>query len=190
MTIFEVGVGTFIECRTKEYINTNVQCYLFEPNPYCFQNLQAHLDRYSNFHLFNIALGSEQKLCNLFLANSSSFVEGISSPEKSKESNSENILQKVSIQMEPIIKHDNNQIDVLLLDVEGGEFDIISNLTSRPKQICVEMYSFGVKYKNPHFNKIMKWMHENHYELELVDNPWNKTNQPIGEDFLFALGEQ
>jgi FkbM family methyltransferase len=188
MKIFEIGVGHLYHCRTKQFINTNVECYLFEPNPVCFEELKSALSNYPNFKLFNYAVGSENKTCNLCLAGPSSFLEGISSPQKSYQPNAESELEKVSIEIRSIKEIDNGDIDFLLLDTEGSEFDIIKNLVSRPKQISVEMYSFGVGYKNPHFDDIMNWMNENNYEI--VDNTWNPQTQPIGEDYIFQLKDK
>ena len=53
---------------------------------------------------------------------------------------------------------------------------IIKNLISRPKKIIVEMYSFGVKYKNPFFDEIMTWMKDNNYKI-ISEH----------EDFVFEL---
>ena len=45
--------------------------------------------------------------------------------------------------------------------------------------------TFGVGYKNPHFDEIMQWMNENNYEI--INNVWNPQGQPIGEDYIFQL---
>jgi len=185
MKIFEIGVGHLYHCRTKQFVNTDIECYLFEPNPICFEELKSSLSYFPNFKLFNYAVGSENKICNLFLAGPSSFLEGIASPQKGIQPEAESELRKASINMKSIKEIDNGDIDVLLLDTEGSEFDIIKNLISRPKQISVEMYSFGVEYKNPHFDEIIEWMNDNNYEL--IENVWNPQVQPIGEDYVFQL---
>jgi FkbM family methyltransferase len=174
MKIFEVGVGEFNQCRTLNYVNTDIECWLFEPNPYSFKDINANLLQYSNFKLFNFALGSENKESYLYIARGSSFLEGAQSPEKTANILAEEQLEKEKIQIRNIKDFDDGSIDILLLDTEGSEFDIIKNLISRPKQIIVEMYSFGVKYKNPYFDEIMDWMSKNNYKI---------TSQH--EDFIF-----
>jgi FkbM family methyltransferase len=178
MKIFEIGVGEFNQCRTLNYINTDIECYLFEPNPISFKQIEENLGKYSNFKLFNIALGSENKEGYLYIARGSSFLEGVESPEKTSNSLAEEQLQKEKIEIRDIKDFDDGSIDILLLDTEGSEFDIIKNLISRPKQIIVEMYSFGVGYKNPYFDQIMNWMLNNNYKL---------INQH--EDFVFEKNE-
>ena len=185
MKVFEIGVGHLYHCRTLSFIDTDTECWLFEPNPICFKELESQLAHKSNFKLFNYAVGSENKECNLCLAGPSSFLEGASSPEKSRNSTAEHDLEKTLIQIKSIQDIDPGDIDILLLDTEGSEFDIIKNLISRPKQISVEMYSFGVGYKNPYFDEIMQWMNENNYEI--INNVWNPQGKPIGEDYIFQL---
>jgi FkbM family methyltransferase len=174
MKIFEIGVGEYWQSRTSHHKGSDIECWLFEPNPISFQELYENLKNEKNFKLFNNAVGSENKEINFFLAKGSSFVEGSSSPELSYNKNCTNELQKVEAQMLDIKDVDDGDIDFLLLDIEGGEYDVIKNLVSRPKQIFVEMYSFGVKYKNPNFDKIMEWMNSNNYFL-----------LQGGEDFIF-----
>jgi FkbM family methyltransferase len=176
MKIFEIGVGEYWQCRTLQYKNTNVECWLFEPNPISFKEIQENLSEFNNFKVFNCALGGKNETINFFLAKGSSFVEGVRSPEIIHNSKSEDQLQKVQVEMKNIKEFDTGDIDLLLLDVEGSEFEIIESLVSRPKDIVVEMYSFGVKYKNPYFDQIMEWMGKNNYSI---------VNQY--EDFHFRL---
>jgi FkbM family methyltransferase len=178
MKIFEIGVGEYVQCRTLQYINTEVECYLFEPNPISFKQIEENLGKYSNFKLFNYAVGSENKIGYLYIARGSSFLEGAKSPEIAFDPNSENRLEKVQIEIKDIRNIDDGKIDILLLDTEGTEFDIIKNLISRPKEISVEMYSFGVKYKNPYFDEIINWMNMNNYKIVSEH-----------EDFIFRLNE-
>ena len=164
MKIFEVGVGEYWQSRTLQYRNTDTECWLFEPNPISFKEIEMNLSGYKNFKLFNCALGSENKNINFFLAKGSSFIEGIKSPEIAHDIESEKHLTKVIVEMKDIKIFDQGDIDVLLLDTEGSEFDIIRSLISRPRDILVEMYSFGVKYKNPYFDEITEWMNANNYK--------------------------
>lgn len=169
MKIFEIGVGEYRQCRTLQYKNTDVECWLFEPNPVAFEEIKQNLSNFNNFKIFNFALGSKNKIVNFFIKKSphcgSSFVEGVFSPEMAYNPKSEEELQKVEIEMKSIKEFDTGDIDLLLLDVEGSEFDILKSLISRPKDIVVEMYSFGVKYKNPYFDEIMEWMSKNNYSI-------------------------
>ena len=186
MKIFEVGVGEYWQSRTSKYINTDVECWLFEPNPISFSEIYKNLSTYKNFKLFNCALGSQNKKIKLNLAKGASFIEGINAPIASKKD-----FQKVEVEMKSIREFDNGDIDVLLLDIEGGEFDVLKSLLSRPKHIVVEMFSFGVNYVNPYFDEIVEWMNRNNYILNKKGNiyslsPWPDPVEFVG-DFYYSL---
>ena len=172
--IWEVGVGEGYQTRTDNFIGTDVECHLFEPNPISFKEIENKFKHEKNFKLFNFALGSENKNVNFFLAKGGSYIEGFNSPDLCGNPNSMKEKEKIIVQMKNIAELDNGDIDILLLDTEGSEYNILKSMISRPKKIFIEMYSFGVKYKNPYFDEIIEWMQNNKYKI---------VNQH--EDFIF-----
>ena len=165
MKIFEIGVGQIHQCRTLGYIGTDVECWLFEPNKYSFNEISNRLGQEKNFKLFNLALGSENKTVKLAIHEGASYVIGAKAPALGELNHSDDKYEQTEIAMRDIRDFDTGDIDVLLLDAEGSEYDIIKSLVSRPKKIIVEMYSFGVKYTNPYFNEILEWMKTNNYKI-------------------------
>jgi FkbM family methyltransferase len=182
MKIYEIGVGEPNVCRTcgyknEDYRNTDNECFLYEPNPETFKRNKDVLSGHSNFHIKNCAVGDKNGKITLCLAGDSSFVSGTHSPEINHRNDYENYCRKVEVDMVDIRDIDNGDIDILLLDTEGCEYDIIKNLKSRPKKIVVEMQSIGVGYRNPHFDEIVNWMKENGYVHESSD--------ALNEDFTY-----
>lgn len=163
--IWEIGVGEPYQSRTSHFINTDIECWLFEPNPISFAGIKERFEQHNNFKLFNFALGAENKNVNFFLAKGSSYIEGFNSPDLCGNPNSMDEKEKISVQMKDMQQVDPGDIDVLLLDTEGSEYDIIKRMNSRPRKIVIEMYSFGVKYKNPYFDQILEWMNKENYML-------------------------
>jgi FkbM family methyltransferase len=157
-----------------KYVGTNVNCWLFEPNPISFIEIRKELGKEPNFKLFNVVLGSERKKITLMLSHGSSFIEGIRSPLVTAEGDKALLRPKHEVEMYSIAEYDTGDIDELLIDTEGCEYDVIKSLISRPKKIVVEMYSFGCHYTNPHYQEILDWMLANGYRV---------TDQ--GEDFVF-----
>ena len=152
MKIFEIGVGEYSRCRTLNYINSSHECWLFEPHPIYFNDIYNNLINVKNFKLFNYAIGDKEKEVDFCLLDNASFVDGIKAPMSFIEN-----LERIKVYMKNIKDFDKGDIDVLLLDLEGGEFDILKNLLSRPQYIVVEMFSFGVDYVNPNFYKIISY---------------------------------
>lgn len=173
--IWEVGVGEAWQSRSSHFDDNTSEFSLFEPNPISFAQIQEKFGNKENFKLFNFALGSQTTKKNLFLAGASSYIEGVDSPEIKHNPNASNEKTKILIDIVDIREIDTGDIDILLIDAEGSEFDIIKNLISRPQKIIVEMFSFGVGYKNPNFDEIIKWMNINNYI----------TSDDKGEDFVF-----
>lgn len=181
MKIYEIGVGEPNVCRTTGYQlgdfrNTEHECVLFEPNPETFvKNLQT-LSNEKNYKIYNCAVGDKTCPIRFYLAGDSSFVEGVQSPEKTFKPDCENSLKFVDVMMVDMASVDPGDIDILLLDCEGSEYQVLVNMKSRPSKIYIEMQSRGVHYRNPYFDEIMNWMNSNNYKVIFED-----------EDFIFEL---
>ena len=165
MKVWEIGVGEGHQVRTEEFVDSDVECYLFEPNPISFEEVEEKFKDQNNFKLFNFALGSENKTVDFYLAKGSSFIDGYDSPELCGNPNAKFEKQKVQVELKDIRDIDDGDIDTLYIDTEGSEYDIIKSMVSRPEKIVVEMHSFGVGYKNPYYDEISEWMMENNYAI-------------------------
>lgn len=174
MKVFEIGVGEIWQCRTAKYINSNVECWLFEPNPRSFENLKEYLDEEKNFKLFNLAIGLEEKICSLVCNHGSSYINGTVSPLFWENNKAREEFESVNVQMKKITDFDKGDIDMLLLDMEGTEYDVLLTMVSRPSIIIIEMELLATNYKNPNYDKILNWMKESGYHLESRN-----------EDFIF-----
>jgi FkbM family methyltransferase len=181
MKIFEIGVGDYWQSRTLKYINTEHECWLFEPNPAFYKAVSEKLKEYKNFNVFNCAIGDSDKEVEFCLAGEASFINGIKAPFSNRGN-----FEKIKISVKSINDFDLGDIDVLLLDLEGGEFDVLKTMRSRPEHIVVEMQSFGVKYRNPNFDAIIEWMSINNYKKVNGSCPWPDVRGHSEEDFYFV----
>jgi FkbM family methyltransferase len=170
--VFEIGVGNPDVCRCSKYLGAkDVECHLFEPHPYAYQNLCFAYNFEKNFHIYNYAIAEEEGESELCLLGDSSFIAGSSSPH-SQQSDFDG-MKRAKIKCKNIKEFDKGDIDILLLDMEGHEWFVIKNLISRPKRISVEMELLkedgnGFKYKNPYYDEIMEWMKVNGYGLSHI----------------------
>ena len=95
MKVWEIGVGEGHQVRTEEFVDSDVECYLFEPNPISFEEVEEKFKDQDNFKLFNFALGSENKTVDFYLAKGSSFIDGYHCPELCGNPNAKFEKQKV-----------------------------------------------------------------------------------------------
>ncbi len=82
---------------------------------------------------------------------------------KSKDS-----LSFIEVQSEIFSTFDKGNIDILSIDIEGGEWDVINNMISRPKVLCIETQSRD--YINPKIKEITQWLEDNNYKIWFVDD--------------------
>ena len=72
-------------------------------------------------------------------------------------------MDRFVVQAVPFSSVDSGCYDLVLVDIEGAEWNVLSTMKSRPKVLCLEMRAG--EYKNPNTDKIDRWLEENHYQL-------------------------
>jgi FkbM family methyltransferase len=162
--VFEVGVGQFNVCRTMRLIESGVKVVMFEPNPHNYEQLKKIIGNRKNVEIHNVALSDFEGEAELVLEGDSSYVNGVMSPSAcSKSADARSKEKRVIVPVKTIDKYDRGDIDLLLIDVEGSEFNVISRMISRPRMISIETEMPQCNYKNPNLDKIKKWMSDNGY---------------------------
>lgn len=172
--IFEIGVGKSYGCRTKRFWGSEVECHLFEPNPFSYKELIDLSKDYKNVYIYNVAITDKSGEEEIVLIDNCSYLEGIDSPMVLNHGINCDIIKnakKIKVKSETIDKFDKGDIDVLLIDTEGCEWFVLEKLISRPKQIVVETSIVGKEniIYNKNLDKILFWMWNNNYQLVLKD---------------------
>ncbi len=67
----------------------------------------------------------------------------------------------------PFSSIDDGSIDLLSIDIEGGEWYVIKHLQSRPAIISVETHA--KHYVNPFLKEILAWMSQEGYQIWYKD---------------------
>lgn len=165
--VYEIGVGLLSSSRTREFWGNDMySCFLYEPNPILFNEIYQYTKFFRNVNVFNYAISdSNDDSITMVLHGDCSFIDGVKSPIVAH--GTDHLARKPEnyqkVKNKRITDIDKGDIDILLLDMEGGEWAAIKNLISRPHQIVVEMIA-GDYYVNPNKELIMKWMDENGYK--------------------------
>jgi FkbM family methyltransferase len=167
--VVEVGVYKPETANTLGFIKEGIFCTLFEANPNIAKEINNKFyDKY-NIEVHSVALSSYKGVIKLYDAGPSSFCETIDhSPAVMHDGKLKDELNYIEVQSEVFSTFDKGDIDILSIDIEGGEWDVINNMVSRPKVICIETQSRD--YINPKIKELTWWLDKNNYQIWFVDD--------------------
>jgi FkbM family methyltransferase len=157
----EVGVYLPATSNIIDFIKDGVRGSLVEADPNTVKILEEYFRNYS-VTIHPVAVWSEAGTVRLSRAAASTFVSAIqSSPAVINDKYVTSFSNSFDVKAVVFSEIDTCDIDLLSVDIEGGEWHVINNLKSRPKVISVETH--GKYYTNPFIEEINRWMHENGY---------------------------
>lgn len=157
-TAFEASVGPW--SLLEHLMERSERTVLVEPDP---EMAAEAATNWPQAEVWEVALAEGFGIANLRRLNGSSYVQGIewapafdAFPEKKIRSRS-----TVEVPTAPFSLIDPGDIDVLNLDCEGSEWQVLSQMRSRPKLIQVEAYR-----RNAHFHEMRQWFEREGYETK------------------------
>ena len=163
----EVGVYLPQTSNIIDFIKEGVRASLVEADPDTVTILREYFKDYS-VTIFPVAVWSTSGTIRLSRAAASTFVSELeSSPAIVNDKYKVNIDNSFEVKCVVFSEIDEGNIDLLSIDIEGGEWHVIRNLRSRPKVISVETH--GKYYTNPFLKEIRRWMSEQDYMVWYKD---------------------
>lgn len=194
--IAEVGVGHLgVAYGALLWDKPDVEILMFEPHPEYFAEIKAAAAGRSNVKLFNVAIGDKDGKTNLYLRQTSSYLEEINGqsvidqghPHLHREDD------KVEVDIKTFDQFDPGNINYLRVDTEGGEWFVLKHLKSRPEVISIETHDSRAAYINPYLWEIEQWMGLNGYEkvnVDEMDTIYKKTGKVEVPNFTVAQNMQ
>lgn len=165
----EVGVYHPETSNIYNYISNNTRCTLIEPDPDSIKRINEHFKQRQNIKLYTVALCDHVGSVDLIQRGASTFSSAISSsPSIVNDRYIVNDTDKFTVEATTFDRIDDGSIDLISIDIEGGEWFVIKHMTSRPDVISVETH--GAAYINPYIAEIRDWVRSNSYV------PWYKDN--------------
>lgn len=161
--ICQIGAANSENLEYMEFIENGSKALLFEPNPPSYEELKNKFSYHPNISIFKIGIYNK--------SGKFKFDEDIGCTSISE-------IAKTPIKCSSVEKpsgrffygecakisgFDDGDIDLLLIDTEGSEFECIQHLISRPVLICIETHYIYSSYINPNIEKIYAWMTLNNY---------------------------
>jgi FkbM family methyltransferase len=165
----EVGVYYPETSNIYNFIINNIRCTLIEPDPDSINRIRKHFAGRDNIELHTVALCDYTGTVDLVQRGASTFSSTLeSSPSIVNDGYIVEDEDKFTVEATTFDQIDDGSIDLLSVDIEGGEWFVIKHMISRPAIISIETH--GAAYINPHIDQIQNWMNENSY------TPWYRDN--------------
>lgn len=158
----EVGVYLPEMSNVLGWINSGVRTTLVECDPQIVAKLHESFDGFANVHIKGVAVSNEIGRLTFYRQGASTFGSNLPiSPARINDGYiplEDDEFTVVAVTFDGI---DDDTIDVLSIDIEGGEWYVLKYLRSSPEVVSVETH--GQEYVNPFQKEIDNWMKENEY---------------------------
>jgi FkbM family methyltransferase len=165
--VCEVGVYIPETSNILEFIEAGVRATLVEADPDIAKKIAAVFST-KNVRIYPVAVWDTTGTLKLSKAASSTFaVELPNSPARANDRyqiSEELTFEVPCVQFSEI---DDGTIDLLSIDIEGGEWYVLKHLRSKPSVLSIETH--GKYYTNPFMAEITDWLQDNKYLLWYKD---------------------
>ena len=174
--VFEVGgyLGKFTDELFKRF---NCKIYVFEPVKKFYEKLNERFKKNNNIHTFNCGL--YKKNTEVYMNVDENNGENSTIYERSIIDNSQN--EKIVLRKLDDVMEENNlqSIDLLNINIEGGEYDLLSYLTKTPiiyniKNIQIQFHDFieNAEVKRNIIHAKLNNTHKMTYNYDFVWENW------------------
>ena len=177
----EIGVFSYGDSAVKGYGDAGIPCDLYEAVPRFCEHIAIDTREHPNVQLHRFAVSNRNGTLDLYLAGhvgGSTFAAGqATSPALVIDRFVPDEAHKMTVPVRDFAEVDAGNYDVVSIDIEGGEWDVLQRMTSRPIVLAVETHFRN--YVNPHLSEITDWCRTNGYRV------WYLTKS----DTVFFRGE-
>lgn len=166
--VCEVGVYVPATSNILDFIRDGVRATLVEADPDVAQQIETTFAQMPNVTLHSVAVWDTPGTLKLSKAASSTFATEL--PTSPALENDQYRISSATTFEVPCVQFstlDDGSIDLLSIDIEGGEWYVLKHLRSRPQVLSLETH--GKYYTNPFLPQITEWLHANGYELWYKD---------------------
>ena len=165
--VCEVGVYVPETSNILEFIRAGVRATLVEADPEVAEKVKAAFGSF-NTRTYSVAVWDTTGTLKLSKAASSTFATELpNSPARANDRyhiSEELTFEVPCVQFSEI---DDGTIDLLSIDIEGGEWYVLKHLRSQPKVLSIETH--GKYYTNPFMPQIAAWLQSHGYVLWYKD---------------------
>ena len=160
--VAEIGVYLPETSNVYRYVLAGVRCTLVEADPDAAEKIRKKFADRQNVSLYPVAVSDKHGKLELVRRGASTYAVDIErSPAVVNDRYRLRDADRFSVDAVTFDEIDDGTIDVLSVDIEGGEWFVLKHMVSRPAVISLETHA-GL-YRNPHMAEISAWMRDNQY---------------------------
>jgi len=164
----EVGVYLPETSNILKFIEDGIRATLVEADPEYVLKIREYFSSFDQVTVYPFAVWDKSGIITLNKASSSSFVDELSaSPAIMNDNYVSDSENKINVEAKTFDEIDDGTIDLLSVDIEGGEWYVIKHLKSKPDVISIETH--WKNYSNPYLREINEWMSKHGYKVWYVD---------------------
>jgi FkbM family methyltransferase len=159
--VCEVGVYLPETSNIVDFIKEGIRATLVEADPETVIKIREYF-KADQVTIFPVAVWDTAGTLQLSKAEASTFATNLKvSPAIVNDNFNTDAAPTFTVPCKVFSDLDDGTIDLLSVDIEGGEWYVIKHMKSRPKVISVETH--GKYYTNPFIAEITTWMDQNGY---------------------------
>lgn len=167
--VAEVGVYLPETSNIGAFAKSGVKSTFVEPDPSSVEATEKYFKDYENVKIYPVAVFDKSGRVELVQRKASTYLKVLeSSPAIVNDEYEINDKDMFTVNAVTFDEIDDGSIDLLSIDIEGGEWFVIKHMRSRPMILSIETH--GAMYTNPYINEINKWISENNYVVWYVDS--------------------
>ena len=179
--VCEVGVYLPETSNIIDFIHAGIRATLVEADPETVVKIQAAFGNF-NVTIHPFAVWDTEGTLKFSKAASSTFATDLpSSPALENDGYIIDEQNTFEVPCRQFSSLDDGTIDLLSIDIEGGEWYVLKHLRSEPKVISLETH--GKYYTNPFLNEIEDWMRQHTYVIWYRDG----SDSVFIKDGLFSV---
>ncbi len=166
--VAEVGVYLPETSNIALFAREGIRSTFVEPDPSSIDGIKKSFSELDNVKIYPVAVYDQSGRVELIQRKASTYLKVLeSSPAIINDEyrfNEEDVFSVDAVTFDEI---DDGSIDLLSIDIEGGEWFVIKHMNSRPLVLTIETH--GAMYINPYIEEINKWIADNDYVVWYMD---------------------
>ena len=167
--VAEVGVYLPETSNIAAFAKEGIRSTFVEPDPSSIEMVKKYFEGMSNVKIHPVAIFDKSGSVELVQRKASTYLKILkSSPAIINDDYTVNEKDTFTVDAVTFNEIDDGSIDLLSIDIEGGEWFVIKHMVSRPLVLSVETH--GAMYINPYIDEIRKWISDNGYVVWYMDS--------------------